>query len=195
MMEKIQELARMNNGMVTAAQAQAAGVARSRLSEMARCGQLERVGRGVYCLPGTWEDELLLAQARFPRGVFSDGTALFLHNFTDRTPERLTMTFPRSYNASGPRACGIEVRTCANEVLKLGLTRVVTPCGNEVAAYDLERTLCDIVRGQAQVDVQVVNPAMRAYAGRRGADVQKLMGYAKALGVEGKVRAYMEVLL
>ena len=93
------------------------------------------------------------------------------------------------------REAGIEVRTCADEVLGLGLTAIRTPYGNEVSAYDLERTLCDIVRGRRVVDVQVVNPAMKQYARSGGKDVQKLLDYAQALGVEKKIRNYLEVLL
>ena len=96
---------------------------------------------------------ILAAQLRFPKGTFSDGTALFLHGYTDRTPFQLTMTFPRSYRATKAREVGIEVRTCADGVLDLGRTSVKTSYGNEVRAYDLERTLCDVVCGQRIVDV------------------------------------------
>jgi hypothetical protein len=72
---------------------------------------------------------------------------------------------------------------------------VKTSYGNAVRAYDLERALCDLVRGQAVVDDQVVSPAMQAYVRRPDRDPVKLVDYARALGVEGKVRTYMKVLL
>lgn len=194
-MQAIIDLAKANGGLVTTAQVVGTGIPRARISDMVRAGELERVQRGVYCLVDAWEDEFLAAQLRFPRGVFSDGTALFLHGYTDRTPFRLTMTFPRSYRATKARESGIEVRTCADEVLGLGLATVRTSYGNEVRAYDLERTLCDMVRGRHVVDVQVVNPAMRQYVRNSARDVQKLLGYARALGVEKKIRNYLEVLL
>lgn len=145
----------------------------------------------VWRTPGR---TILAAQLRFPKGTFSDGTALFLHGYTDRTPLQLTMTFPRSYRATKTREAGIEVRTCADGVLDLGRTSVRTSYGNKVRAYDLERTLCDVVCGQRIVDVQVANPAMRQYA-RSSKDVQRLLGYAHALGVKKKIRSYLEVLL
>ena len=193
--QQIEDIAQANGGLVTTAQVVEAGIPRARLSDMVKSGELERVQRGVYCLADALEDEFLSAQLRFPKGVFSDGTALFLHDFTDRTPFSLTMTFPRSYRATKAREAGIEVRTCADEVLDLGICNVRTPYGNSVRAYDLERTLCDIVRGQRVVDVQVVNPAMKAYARKKGKSLSKLFEYARALGVEKKVRNYMEVLL
>lgn len=192
-MQRIVDLA--NGGMVTTAQVVAAGIPRARLSDMVKAGELVRVQRGVYCLADAWEDEFLAAQLRFPKGTFSDGTALFLHGFTDRTPLKLAMTFSRSYRATAAREAGIEVRTCADDVLALGATTLETPYGNQVRAYDLERTLCDLVRGQAYADVQVVNPAMKRYIGSGAKDVEKLLAYARALGVEKKIRNYLEVLL
>ena len=177
------------------AQVVGVGIPRARISDMVKAGELERVQRGVYRLMDAWEDEFLAAQLRFPRGILSDETALYLHGYTDRAPFQLTMTFPRSYGATKAREAGIEVRTCADEVLGLGLTTIRTPYGNEVSAYDLERALCDIVRGRRVVDMQVVNPAMKQYVRSGERDVQKLLGYARALGVEKKIRNYLEMLL
>ena len=193
--QAIVDLAESSGGLVTTAQVVGAGIPRARISDMVKAGELERVQRGVYRLVDVWEDEFLAAQLRFPRGILSDETALYLHGYTDRAPFQLTMTFPRSYGATKAREAGIEVRTCADEVLGLGLTTIRTPYGNEVSAYDLERALCDIVRGRRVVDMQVVNPAMKQYVRSGERDVQKLLGYARALGVEKKIRNYLEVLL
>ena len=43
---------------------------------------------------------------------------------------------------------------------ELGICKVRTSYGNAVRAYDLERTLCNLVRRQAVIDDQVVTPAM-----------------------------------
>ncbi len=189
------DLAKRSRGVVTARQAREAGIPHSRLSELVAAGDVIRVERGVYCLPEVWEDEFFIAQYRFARGVFSDATALSLHDFTDRTPDHLFMTFPRSYNATAAREAGITVRTCAPEVFDLGVVVVETPSGNSVRAYDLERTLCDLLRGQALPDLQIVVPAMQAFARFHSGKASKLMTYARKLGVERKVRGYLEALL
>ena len=194
-MTSLLEMASLSNGYVTPSTATKAGIPRRKLAEAVEAGELVQVDRGLYALPGVWEDPYLVAQHRFARGVFSDDTALFLHGMTDRAPFSLTMTFPRAYNAAGAREAGITCRTCADDVLGLGLCELETPNGNTVRAYDLERTLCDIVRGQRVVDAQLVTPAMRAYAKKPGRDPAKLMRYAKKLGVEKKIRTYLEVLL
>lgn len=189
------EIAKSRNGYVSASQATAAGIPRRKLAEAVGRGDLVQVARGLYALPETWADPYLVAQHRFARGLFSDDTALFLHGMTDRTPFSLTMTFPRGYNATPARESGIICRTCSDEVLELGYAELITPHGNTVKAYDLERTLCDIVRGQGTVDAQVVTPAMQAYAKSPKRDAAKLVDYARKLGVEKKIRNYLEVLL
>ena len=188
-------IAGKQNGYVTSSQVTSLGIPRRLLTDAVESGELVQIARGLYALPDTWEDELFITQHRFARGVFSDETALYLHGLTDRAPFSLTMTFPRSYNTTAARKAGVICRTCADDLLDLGMREMVTQYGNPVRAYDAERALCDIVRGQAVVDSQVVVPAMRAYAASRDRDVVKLMKYARKLGVEAKVRGYMEVLL
>lgn len=194
-MEALLDIAAHNNGYITSAQATKAGIPRRELTEAVHKGELVQIDRGLYALPDVWEDPFLIAQHRFSRGIFSDDTALFLHAMTDRAPFSLTMTFPRSYNASTARESGITCRTCADEVLELGLVAVSTPYGNNVKAYDLERTLCDLVRGQKVIDVQIVTPAMQAYVQKPSRNPTKLVMYARELGVESKIRTYLEVLL
>ena len=194
-MKDIIKLAQSHGGLVTTAQVVDAGIPRARISDMVKSDELARVQRGVYCLTDAWEDEFLATQLRFPKGIFSDGTALYLLGCTDRTPFKLSMTFPRSYRATKAREADIEVRTCANDVLDLGLTTLKTPYGNEVKGYDLERTLCDMLRGRQDVDVQMLNPAMQQYVKNDSKNIQKLLEYASALGVERKMRNYLEVLL
>ncbi len=194
-MPALLEVVSKANGYITPGQAASAGIPRRRFAKAVAEGELVQVDRGLYALPDVWEDPYLVAQHRFSRGVFSDDTALYLHGLTDRAPFSLTMTFPRAYNAAGAREAGITCRTCADDMLELGLCELKTPNGNTVRAYDLERTLCDIVRGQKVVDIQLVTPAMQAYARKSDRDPAKLMRYAKALGVEKKIRTYLEVLL
>lgn len=195
MTEELLEIANKMNGYVTTDEVGKNGIPRRKLSEAVDHGVLIKLDRGLYALPDTWEDPLFIAQHRFSRGRFSDDTALYLLGCTDRVPFSLSMTFPRGYNASHAREAGIICRSCADEVLGLGAISLRTQHGNLVNSYDLERTLCDMVRGQQVIDIQVVVPAMKAYVKSEQCNPAKLMRYARALGVAQKVRNYLEVLL
>ena len=70
-----------------------------------------------------------------------------------------------------------------------------SPCGNAIRVYDKERTLCDIVKGNKSCDIQLVNQAMKTYAGSMEKDMAKLIAYSERLRVKPKILRYMEVLL
>lgn len=195
MNQAISEIAKKNNGFVSIVDAEKAGVSPMALSRAVKSGGLERLERGLYCTPDTWGDEYLLAEYRFGRGILSHATALDLLDLSDRTPERITMTFPRGYNTSSASDAGIIPKTIAKELHGLGVTNITTPYGNSVRCYNAERSLCDMLRGTSTPDVQILNPAMKAYFSSKDRDIGKLFGYAKKLGVQDKVRNYVEVLL
>ncbi len=191
----IQQILKNNNGIVTTTQITEAGIPRRCLSDMIKSGTLSRIERGIYALPEVWEDELFIMQYRFSKGIFSNETALYLHGMTDRTPIHYTMTFPFSYNTGNVKKRGIIAKISTAETYNLGTITVTSPSGNQIKVYDIERTLCDIVKTRHKADIQVINQAMKTYASSKNKDIAKLMNYAEKLRVKPKVLKYMEVLL
>ena len=192
---KLLHLVETQNGIITSTQVTQAGIPRRCLTSMVHSGLLVRVDRGVYTLPETWEDELFALQWRYSRGIFSHETALYLHSITDRTPSRYTMTFPFGYNPGNVLKRGVVVKVASKETYPLGIMTLSTPSGNSIKAYNIERTLCDMVKTRHKADIQVVNQAMKMYAGSRDKDIALLMDYAQRLQVKSKILTYMEILL
>ncbi len=188
-------IAETQQGIITSTQVTEAGIPRRCLTSMVRSGLLVRVERGVYTLPETWEDELFILQWRFSRGIFSHETALYLHAMTDRTPSRYTMTFPFGYNPVNVIKRGVLAKVANEETYPLGIMTLASPSGNSLKVYDIERTLCDMVRTRHKADIQVVNQAMRMYAGSREKDIGRLMDYAQRLLVKQKILTYLDILL
>jgi predicted transcriptional regulator of viral defense system len=188
-------MAETHQGLITSTQVTEAGIPRRCLTSMVRSGLLVRVERGLYTLPETWEDELYILQWRFSRGIFSHETALYLHAMTDRTPSRYTMTFPFGYNPGNVLKRGVVAKVANEETYPLGIMTLASPSGNSLKVYDIERTLCDMVRTRHKADIQVVNQAMRMYATSREKDIGRLMDYAQRLRVKPKILTYMEILL
>lgn len=193
--EMIMNMAKNNNGTVTAAMVAAAGFSRGNLKYLVDKGKLEKSSRGIYILPEVWEDEFLNLQSRFGRGVFSHETALFLWDLTDRTPNYYSMTFPSAYNLTKPKENHVKCMQSAKALYDLGISVLGTPSGNKVKVYNMERTLCDILRSHSHVDIQIVTDAFKRYATRRDKNIPLLSEYAKTFKVEKRLRAYLEVLL
>jgi hypothetical protein len=60
--------------------------------------------------------------------------------------------------------------------------------------YNKERTICDIVRNRNNIDVAILNEAIRRYLGTKGKNVPLLLRYAKKLDVQRIIRQYVEIL-
>jgi predicted transcriptional regulator of viral defense system len=191
----IETILKNNNGFITTAQVTAAGIQRRALSELVEAKRLNRATRGIYTLPEAWEDEMYFLQYRFAKGVFSNETALYLHGLSDRTPISYTLTFPHGYNAAGLKKHNVRVKFATCEIYGLGVVEAKSPFGNPIRVYDVERTLCDIVKGNNSCDIQIVNQAMKAYAISKEKDIAKLIDYAERLRVKPKILRYMEILL
>ena len=192
---KVLTIAKENNGTVTSAMIQSAGIARQYLTLLVDDGSLEKVSRGVYVLPEVWDDEFFNLQSQFKKGIFSNETALFLHDLTDRTPLAYAMTFHANYNLGNAKNKGILASRSKELFYNMGVETVVSPSGNEVLSYNMEKTLCDILRPRSRVETGVIAEAFKRYATKPNKNIPKLSEYAKILRVEEKVRTYLEVLI
>lgn len=193
--QKIIELAKQNNGIITTAMVDKAGISRGTLKYLSDTGSLEKAARGVYTIPEAWDDEFINIQNRFKRGIFCLETALFLCDLTDRTPGKFHMMFPATYNLSGPKREGILCSGSIEPLYNLGVVELKTPGGNTVRGYCAERSLCDILKPRYRTDVQIVTEAFKRYVSRKERNIPLLSEYARKLRVEERLRAYLEVLL
>ena len=150
--KEIESLLNKNNGILTIKEAEENGIYRGSIKYFTEKGKLEKVSRGVYVSPGIFEDEFFIVQNRFKKGIYSLETALYLYDLTDRTPSVFNMTFPKGYNLTNPKKNGIKCKSIKEDLYELGKEEIKTPNGYNVYAYNIERTLIDIIRPINKID-------------------------------------------
>lgn len=193
--EQLERLIANNDGIVITNEVEKKGIPRHYLTLLLREGKLERVSHGIYVTPDAFEDEMYMLQMRSPKVVFSHETALFLHDLTDRDPLEWSVTVPYGYNATKLRDSGIQVYSVKKPLHLMGATEVETLFGRKVTAYNKERTICDIIRNRNNMDISILNDAIKRYLGSKDKHISLLMQYAKELRVQKILRNYMEILL
>lgn len=154
----------------------------------------ERVAHGVYLSDDAWLDDYFLLTLRSYKVVFSHESAFYLHGLMDREPAQTTVSVPKGYNSTHIDS-RIRVIHIKPEWYPIGITTVRTTFGNEMSAYDKERTICDMIRGKRDVEIQTFQTAMKEYMGGKGKNLGNLIRYAKMMGIESEVRTYTEVML
>lgn len=193
--DALDSLVRSGNGYLRTSEVTRQGISKPTLAEYVSRRQMLRVAHGLYRSPDAWQDELYQISAANGRAVFSHETALMLYGLTEREPEQICVTVPTGYNATHLRQKGLKVYQMKPELARLGKSEEKTVFGNPVLVYDRERTICDIIRQKDSMDIQVFRFALKTYMADRQKDLNRLLFYAKALGVETAVRTYTEVLL
>jgi hypothetical protein len=105
------------------------------------------------------------------------------------------MTFPINYNTTAMKRENISFDRVRSDLYEVGVIDIKTPGGNNVRAYGIERTLCDILRERSHTDTQIISEAFKRYSKSENKNIPLLSEYAKLLKVEKKLRSYLEVLL
>jgi predicted transcriptional regulator of viral defense system len=185
-----------NEGVLTAQMAKNAKIPNAYFSILINKGYIEKIARGLYASKAAYIDEMYELQATNSNLIFSHLTALYIHNLTDRTPIKMTITVPRTQNISKLIKTGrVEVKRSNKVTHLMGVCEERSPSGFPIKVYDKERTICDLVKNSKNADPQILTDALKSYAKRKDKDLSKLMEYAKVLKVERVIRQYLEVLL
>ena len=191
---KISNLLNEKNGAIRTADAVNAGISRTTLGQLVKNGKIERIAHGQYIQPDDMPDDLYLLQQRSKKIVFSHETALFLHDMAERTPIHHALTIPSDSKLSPSLSDGAKIYYVKPELYDMGICSLPSKMGNEVTAYSIERTICDILRSRNRVDSQTVAAAMKNYAARKGQDWGQLSKYAEIFRITKLLRQYLEVL-
>ena len=188
-------IAKSHGGIIETKIAAQHGISRMTLSALCKKGELCRIAKGQYILPDDLQDELLSISLRSGKVLFSHETALFLHGISDRVPFVHTVTAPSACIPSASIKSECRVYYIKPELFELGRTKLKTPAGNTVSAYDLERTICDVIRSRNKIGTETFIAALKLYAASPKKDLNRLSSYAKMMRLSNVMRPYMDVLL
>ena len=191
----LNDLSEKNGGIIKTSDAKELNISKTYFLEYIRDNDFEKVARGIYLSPDAWKDDLFIIQQRFPGIIYSHNVALFLLEMTDKEPEKYSATVRRGYNSTALKEQGVKVFNVKREWFDIGTTVAMTTMGHEVRIYSPERTICDILRPNTNVDLQNRQTALREYVHRKDKDIPTLMEYARIFMVEKILKQYLEVLL
>ena len=193
--DKILKIVEKNNGCITTKEVVNNGIDKKFLTNMVKKGTLIRISKGYYGLPNYIEDEYYKIASKSKNVRFSLATALYLHNLSDRTPLLYNITLPNDYSGVLQKDKNVIISFVNRNILDLGAIEMTSPFGMKIKVYDIERTICDIIKNKNKIDGEIFSKALKEYARSKNKNLSKLTKYAKIMKIEKKVSEYMEVLL
>lgn len=184
------------HGAVRSKALEAAGVARAQLSRMVAAGELIRVARGLYALPGhqpeAEEGPLLVAQ-RIPEARLCLLTALRLHNLTTQAPFEVWIAIGNKDRAPRLDWPPLRVLRYSGEALDAGIeTRTIHR--RRLRVTNVAKTVADCFKFRKVVGLDVALEALREALRSRAVSVDELWRYAKICRVTKVIRPYLEAL-
>jgi len=174
---------------------QKSGIAKAAVLRLAEAGQLERIGRGLYALPGreVSESEALVQVAkRVPGGVACLLTALVFHNLTDQNPSKVWLAIDRKAREPQLDWPPLEVVWWSSKLLAFGVMEK-TIGGVPVKVTTPAKTVADCLKYRNKIGIDVAIQAIRDYR-RSRRSVDDLFEAARVCRVERTLRTYLEAV-
>ena len=194
-LEKILQLTQENNGYITTKEIVDNGLSKMALKRLCDNGLLKRVSTGYYSLPNMINDDYYKIIYKSKNAVFSYNTSLFLHELSDRTPLYFDVTVPRGYGGPLQNIDVVSLHYIDKNILNLGMEIIKSPFGMDIKCYDVERTICDIIKNKNNMDKEIYTKALKWYAEKKDKDMLKLSKYSKKLNIEKEVAEIMQLIL
>lgn len=183
-------------GVLKTADLRAMGFTSRQIRTLVTNGHIIKIKHGFYEHTAyTPADEVVIARL-FPRAIVFLESALMHYGYTDRIPLAWQIAVDRDsektqYKIDYPL---IEPFYLEAGLLQIGLDSFRVD-GVDVAIYDRDRTICDILRHEAKLETEVFRSAVRRYVDDPRSNPRKLHEYAELLRVTKKVTSYLEVWL
>ena len=193
--DKILKITEKNNGYITTKEVVNAGIDKKFLTNMVKNGKLIRISKGYYGLPNYIADDYYIIASKSKNARFSLATALYLHKLSDRNPLVYNITLPYGYSGALQKQKNVILNFVNRDILDLGVVEMTSPFGMKIKVYDVEKTICDIIKNKNKIDGEIFSKALKDYAKSKSKNLNKLASYAKIMKIEKKVGEYMEVLL
>ena len=181
------------NGYLTTKDVTNNNIPRTYLTKLIKKNKIERVSRGVYIKKNVLVDEFVVLQSKSKYAIYSNTTSLYLHGFSNRIPIIYDITVKSGYKGSLQKEKNVNLFYTKKELLELGVTNYKLDSGNIIRVYDLDKTICDIIKNKKKIDAEIFNKAIREYFYSKKKNTLKLYEYAKKMNIYNKVRDTFEV--
>ena len=193
--ERLIDLVR-NRGLIRPRDLAPLGIPRVALTRAVRRGQLERIGRGLYGLPGrpvSAHGALAEVARRVPKGVVCLLSALRFHGLTTQAPFEVWLAIDNKAITPKLDYPPLRIVRFSGAALTEGVEEQVVD-GVAVRVTGVAKTVADCFKYRNKIGLDVALEALREAWREKRMTSDDLWRYAKVCRVANVMRPYMESL-
>lgn len=183
-------------GMLRPIDLDAMGIPRMVLTRLTAAGMVDRVGRGLYRLPGhsvSEHESLVMVAAKVPQAVFCLLTALQFHGLTTQLPRHVWIAMPRGSHSPRIDYPPIRMVQMTGDAHAAGIEEHLCD-GVRVRVYSAAKTVVDCFKHRNKIGLDVALEALKDAWRTRKASADDLWRYAQDCRVANVMRPYMEAV-
>lgn len=177
-----------HEGILKASDLKKHGLSNYEISKLIDAEIIERIMKGYYKLSELDMSEIEIISVLLPGSVLCLDSALYYYGYSDRTPMEWHLAVDKDISKSKVQIDYPYIKAYFIEpsLLTIGVEKIDIE-GTEVNIFSRDRLICDCLKYESKMDVEVFNKAIINYVKDAKKNISKLMEYAKLRGVEKKV--------
>lgn len=155
-----------------------------------------KVKQGVYKWNGLENEpsEWVEVAQIVPHGVLCLLSAAFYYELTTFIPAQVQMAIPRKKKVTLPPYPPIQLFYWSDVHYQLGNQHVMVEHYN-LKIYDIEKTVCDIIKYRMKIGLDTCKEIVRNYLQRDNRNLSKISEYAQKMNLTGVVTNMIQILL
>lgn len=193
--DKLIELARLR-GLIRPSDLNSLEIPRISLTRAVRRGQLERIGRGLYGLPGreiSANGSLAEVAIRVPKGLICLLSALRFHGLTTQAPFEVWLAIENKALAPKLEFPPLRIVRFSGAALTEGIEEHIVD-GVTIRITSVAKTVADCFKYRNKIGLDVALEALRDAWHEKRMTSDEIWRYAKVCRVANVMRPYLDSL-
>lgn len=183
-------------GIVRSSEFVEEGIPRITISRLVAAHELQKIERGLYCLPQkefSEKESLIVVASRVPQAIFCLLTALQIHELTTQLPRKIWIAMPVDSRLPRIKYPPIKMVKYTGKAYSKGV-EVQQSEGIDYRVYNVAKTIADCFKHRNKIGIDIAIEALKDTYGKNKVTTDELWHYAKICRVANVMRPYIEAI-
>lgn len=194
MKNRIKEIFEKNEDVVSMGTLLKSGINHYQINKLLDNGTIFKLKHGVYKWKNDDENEWLDITRIVPYGVLCLFTACFHYELTTFVSSEYHIAIPKKSKIVLPNYPPIKLYYWDRMGFNLGIIETTIE-QTKVKIYDLEKTVCDMMRFRNKVGIDIAKEVLKNYLKRPDRNIAKLNEYARKINISSILTQFLTALL
>lgn len=190
----IEKFFNINKGIARTDLLLESGINHYQINHLLDNGLIIKLKHGVYKWKTDDVNEWKDISGLVPRGILCLFTACLHYELTTFVSSTYHVAIPKKAKIVLPNYPPIQLYYWDTTAFNLGISEVVIQ-ETRVKMYDLEKTVCDIIRFRNKVGMDIAKEVLKNYLKRPDRNIAKLNEYGRQLGISTVLSNFLTILV